>query len=211
MIYKSKMTMKVSDNKVVALIYELMVDGELVDHCTEERPLDFIKGEGSLLPKFEENLEGLEPGDAFEFTLSPEEGYGEWDPQRVIELPVAAFEIDGQMREDLMVVGTIIPLTNGHGGVIPGKIMEVGELFVKIDINSQMAGKTLNFSGKVVSVREATEQELAEGLHGEKLHRGCGGGGCHGGCGGKKEGEGCNCGGNEGEGCSCGGDCNCEK
>ncbi len=203
--------MKISDKKVVSLIYELIVDGELADHCTEERPLEFIQGTGMLLPKFEEYLEGLEPDDPFAFTLSPAEGYGEWNPQLVIELPTAAFEIDGKLRTDLMVVGNILPLTNGHGGIVPGKIVEVGELFVKIDVNSQMAGKPLNFSGKILNVREPSEKELKEGLHGELVNRGCGGckggdcGDCEG-CG--KDGD-CNCNNCDCEDCKCE-DCDCE-
>ena len=62
-----------------------------------------------LLPKFESEVEGKEPGEEFAFTLTPEEGYGTFDDSRLIELPKAAFEIDGKVREDLLVVGQIIP------------------------------------------------------------------------------------------------------
>lgn len=184
--------MKIGNNKVVELIYELIVDGQIVDHTVKERPLQFIQGTGSLLPKFESNIEGLQEGDKFAFTLTPDEGYGTYNPELLIELPVAAFEIDGRMREDLMVPGTVIPLMNSNGGVVPGKVIEAGELFVKVDINHPMADKTLNFSGEIVSVREATDQELAEGLH----PHGCGHH-CHG-CHGHKE-DGCDgeCGGGE--------------
>ena len=70
-----------------------------------------------------------------------------------------------------------------------------------MDFNHPMAGKTLNFSGKVESVRSATEKELTEGLHGEYLPQEgchCGGDGCgEGGCCGHGDGEGC---GHEGHG-----------
>jgi len=202
--------MKIEDKKVVYLTYELIVDGQLVDQCTEERPLDFIQGTGSLLPKFEENIAGLEPGETFAFSLSPEEGYGERREDKIIELPKAAFEVDGVLREDLMKIGSTVPLMDGHGRVVPGIVLEVSELWVKIDVNSPMAGKTLNFSGKIVEVREATEQELAEGLHGELAHHGCGH--CKGNCGGHGHGDGgCGdggCGGGCGEG-GCEGNCNC--
>lgn len=195
--------MKIGQNKVVELAYELEVDGQIVDRCPEERPLDYIHGMRTLLQKFEENVEGLEPGDSFSFTLSPAEGYGEIDPDRVIDLPKAAFEVNGEIREDLMVVGNRIPLVNKAGGVVPGVIVEVGNDSVKIDLNSPMAGKTLNFSGRILTVRDATEKELKEGLHGEYVQSNCG---CHGsGCGHcHDEGEGhCHHDGDEG-GC-CGG------
>ena len=171
--------MKIEANKVVEFSYELEVDGKIVDHTTEERPLDYIHGTGSLLPKLEAHIEGLEPGAEFDVTLSPADGYGEVDPNRIIDLPKEAFEVNGVVRDDLLVPGNTIPMMNSMGGVIPGVVLEVSEDSVKMDLNHQMAGKTLHFTGKVLTVREATEKELTEGLHGEFVHS-CGCGGCHG-------------------------------
>ena len=185
--------MKIGQNAVVKLIYELVVDGEIADKTTKERPLDYIHGTGSLLEKFEKNIEGLEPGGKFEFTLTPAEGYGEVDPARIIDLPMEAFEVNGTVQESLLVPGATIPLMNSLGGIVPGKVVEVGEKFVKMDLNSPMAGKTLNFSGEILSVREATEKELKEGLHGEHVHQ-CHCGGHDGNCGEGHCGEGGCCG-----------------
>lgn len=192
--------MKIAQNTVVEFTYELEVDGQVVDHTVKERPLDYIHGTGSLLPKLEEHIEGMTAGDKFDVTLSPADGYGEVDPQRVIDLPKAAFEVNGEIREDLLVPGNTIPMMNSMGGVIPGVVIEVTEDSVKMDLNHRMAGKTLHFTGEIVSVREATEKELTEGLHGEYVHT-CGG--CHGhegGCGGCGGGS---CSDSEGE-CGCG-------
>ena len=196
--------MKIAQNNVVEFCYELEVDGQIVDHTTKEKPLDYIHGTGSLLPKLEEHIEGMEPGDKFDVTLSPVDGYGEVDPSRIIDLPKEAFEVNGEIREDLLVPGTTIPMMNSMGGVIPGVVLEVTEDSVKMDLNHQMAGKTLHFTGEVISVREATEKELTEGLHGEYVHT-CGCGGCHGhdgGCDGDCHDGGCGCGEHEG-GCGC--------
>ena len=201
--------MKITQNAVVEFSYELEVDGQVVDHTTKEKPLDYIHGTGSLLPKLEAHIEGMEAGDKFEITLAPADGYGEVDPQRIIDLPKAAFEVNGEVREDLLVPGNTIPMMNSMGEVIPGVVLEVTADSVKMDLNHQMAGKTLHFTGEIVSVREATEKELTDGLHGEYVHScGCGGGGCHGG--GCHGGE---CGGHEGECGGCGsdheGECGC--
>ena len=192
--------MKIAQNAVVEFCYELEVDGQVVDHTTKERPLDYIHGTGSLLPKLEAHIEGMEPGCKFDVTLSPADGYGEIDPQRIIDLPKAAFEVNGEVREDLLVPGNTIPMISPMGGVIPGVVLEVSADSVKMDLNHQMAGKTLHFKGEILTVREATEKELTEGLHGEFVHT-CGCGGCHGhdgNCGGC---EGGHCG--DGEGCGC--------
>ena len=194
--------MKIGQNMVVEFCYELEVDGQVVDHTTKERPLDYIHGTGSLLPKLEAHIEGMEPGSSFDVTLAPADAYGEIDPSRIIDLPKAAFEVNGEVREDLLVPGNTIPMMNSMGGVIPGVVLEVTEDSVKMDLNHQMAGRTLHFTGEILTVREATEKELTEGLHGEYVHScGCGGchghdgdcGGCGGGCGEEHDGD-CGCG-----------------
>ena len=202
--------MKIAQNKVVEFSYELEVDGNIVDHTTKERPLDYIHGTGSLLPKLEEHIEGMEAGAKFDVTLTAADAYGEIDPDRIIDLPKAAFEVNGEVREDLLVPGNTIPMMNSMGGVIPGVVLEVTPETVKMDLNHQMAGKTLHFTGEILTVREATEKELTEGLHGEYVHS-CGGCGGHGGCGGGCHGHEGGCHGHDGD-CGCGegeGDCGC--
>lgn len=177
--------MKITADKVVEVSYEVSSEGQLVDRMTEERPLDYIHGMHMLIPAFEAALEGLEPGAAFACTVQPEEGYGLRDESLLTDIPLKAFEVDGKLREDLLVVGYRIPLLNEYGEVQQATITEILPDKVRMDFNHPMAGKTLHFTGKVISVRDATEKELKEGLHGEFLppeerQRCCHGkGGCH--------------------------------
>lgn len=165
--------MTIQDEKVVALTYTLMVDGQVKDQATEENPLEFIFGLGYLLPKFEEYIKGKSVGDSFEFVLSPAEGYGVYDAEAVVELPKHIFEIDGKIQEQLLTVGNVIPMMNQAGGVIPGKVLEVRPESVKMDFNHDLAGKELHFTGKVTAIRDASEKELTDGLHGERAAQGC--------------------------------------
>ncbi len=189
--------MKIGKNKVVEVLYELTVDGVVADSATKDNPLDYIHGTHMLIPKFEEQVEGLEEGDTFAFSVSPEEGYGEYDPSKKLTLSKNAFKIDGVVREDLLQVGYVIPMLNRDGDVERGTIMEVLDDSVIMDFNLPMAGKTLDFKGSILSVRDATEKELTEGLHGEFLPKEAhcchgGHGGCHGkGHGHHGDGEGC--------------------
>ena len=209
--------MKIGKNKVVEVLYELTVDGKIVDSATKDNPLDYIHGTHMLIPKFESEIEGLSEGDFFSFTVSPDEGYGQYDPTKRIVLSKDAFKIDGVIREDLLVEGYVIPMLNRNGEVEQGTIIEVQEDRVVMDFNHRMAGKELLFTGSILSVRDATEKELTEGLHGEYLPKEghcCHGGGhhgkggcCHGGHGHHGDGEGC-CHG-EGEGHHGDGDCCC--
>ncbi len=203
--------MKIQEKMVVELTYELEVEGKVIESVAEEQPFDYIHGTHMLIPKFEEAVEGKEAGDSFEFCVTPEEGYGPYNPDRVITLPKEAFTINGEVREDLLVIGRFIPMLNQNGDVEQAMVAEVRENEVVMDFNPPMAGKTLNFTGKILTVREATEKELKEGLHGEFLpkeeHHCCHGrGGCHGH--GHEEGHECHCHGEgheHGEGGCCGG------
>lgn len=197
--------MKIEKNKVVALSYCLEVEGQIADKADGNNPLEYIHGTGMLLPRFEEEVDGKEPGESFAFVLSPEEGYGVYEEAYKIEIPIAAFEIDGKVQSELLVEGRMLPMLNSEGQVVRGLVVKVDEDKVTMDFNHPMAGKTLNFSGKVESVRDATDKELLEGLHGEYLPSGCGH--CGGHCG---EGEGCNCG-EGGCGESCGEGCGCKS
>ena len=161
--------MKVENNKVVAVSYALEVEGKIADQSAPGAPLEYIHGSGMLLPKFEAALENKEPGDAFDFVLSPEDGYGVYDPSYKIDLPKTAFAIDGKIHDELLVVGRTIPMLNQAGQVIQGVVAAVSDSAVTMDFNHPMAGKTLHFTGRVESVRSATDKELTEGLHGEYL------------------------------------------
>ena len=161
--------MRIEKNKVVLVTYDLEVEGTVVDSATAEHPLDYIQGMHMLIPKFETELEGREEGAEFAFTIQPEEGYGPYDEKQKIDLPKSAFIIQGEVREDLMQVGRILPMVGRDGSVVNATVIAVNEDGVTMDFNHPMAGKVLHFSGKVLSVRDATEKELTEGLHGEFL------------------------------------------
>ncbi len=210
--------MKISEKKVVEISYELFVDGKIVDSVEETKPIDYIQGMDMLIPKFEEFLEGKEEGESFNFTILSNDGYGEYDPKLRFDVPKTSFEVDGKVNEDILQVDNVIPMLNAYGEVVKATVIEVKENDVTMDFNHPLAGKDLNFVGKIISVRDASEKELREGLHGEFLEYNCGCGcgehhhhhdeGC--GCGEHHHhhDEGCGCGGHHhhhDEGCGCGG------
>lgn len=158
--------MHISKNKVVSLSYQLTVDGDIVDKATPQNPLSFIFGRGMLLPKVEANIEGKRAGDAFKFTLTAAEGYGEVDEAGINEFPLDAFMVDGQLEEGLLTEGATLPMQDSEGNIFNATVLEVKENSVELDFNHPLAGMELNFEGHVVEVRDATEKELAKGLGG---------------------------------------------
>jgi len=194
--------MKIENNKMVSLIYELREndsDGKLIEALDENRPLKFIYGTGRLLPLFESNISLLKSGDLFRFKLDSQMAYGDKREEMIINVPLSVFETDGVLNEDICKVGNEVPMIDSEGNPLTGVIYEITDEFIKMDFNHPMAGLDLFFSGKIVDVREATEDELAATMHscsgcGTGEHSGCGTGE-HSGCG-TEENSGCsgNCG-----------------
>ncbi len=163
--------MKIAKNTVPSVSYVLTVDGEVVDEAKKETPLSFIFGVGGMIPGFEKNLDGLETGDSYEFTLSPDEAYGEYNQNAVVDLPLSTFSVDGKIQEELLVVGKVIPMQDQNGNPLNGTVVGVGKETVKMDFNHMLAGKSLHFEGKVIDVREASPEELEHGhVHGPEGH-----------------------------------------
>lgn len=187
--------MKISTNKFVSLSYDLNVgegeERELMERATAETPLDFIYGTNSMLEAFEKNIDGMVEGDSFDFVLTPDEAYGEYDDEHIVDLPRDIFEQDGVLNEEVIFEGNMVPMMDSNGNRLNGSVVAVKEDVITMDFNHPLAGETLNFSGKVLTVRESTPEEIAA------LFAPQGGCGC---------GSGCGCGDGEEDSCGCGSD-----
>lgn len=203
--------MKISENKYITLSYDLNVgEGdnlELMEQATAEQPMEFIFGANMMLDAFEKQIEGLEQGDEFNFHLTPDQAYGEYDDAQIIELPKKIFEIEGKIDNEILFEGNVVPMMDSSGNRLMGSVVEIGEDIVTMDFNHPLAGENMYFTGKVLGVRDASTEEIAALFSGG----GCGCGSCD--CGSKgsgAEGEGsCGCGSSNGGGCGSGGCGNC--
>ena len=157
--------MKISEEKMVSLTYDLTVtneDGEkeLMERATKENPLKFLFGMGMMLEAFEKNVEGLKTGDTFSFILNPEEAYGEYVEEHVMELPKKLFEVDGKFDDERVSEGQTLPMMDSRGNRMMGSVLEVQADVVVMDFNHPLAGETLHFDGEVIDVHEPTEDEI---------------------------------------------------
>lgn len=192
--------MKISTNKSVAVTYDLNVgegeERELMEKATVEAPLKFIFGTGTMLPAFEKALLGLAVGDKFSFSLSPEDAYGDYNEEHVLDLPKDIFLVDGKFDSETIQEGNTVPMMDSNGNRMNGSVLEVKEDIVIMDFNHPLAGETLHFSGNVIDIHEATAEEIAA-LTAGGCGCGCGDGDCGDGnceCGNGEEKGGCGCG-----------------
>lgn len=182
-------------SKYITVAYQLYADmangRELVEEATEKHPFQFITELGLTLDAFEAQIAPLKKGDTFDFTLTVDEAYGPHLMELVHELPRSAFEIEGKFDSVHIYEGAVVPLMNEEGQRFPGTVIQVTPTTVTVDLNNPLAGKELQFVGKVTESREATNTEIQETIKAYSCGGcgNCGEGGCRG-CGDK---EGCCC------------------
>lgn len=170
--------MTVEQNKFVSINYTLKDDeGNIVDTSINSSPLDYIHGNGYLLPKLEEQITGKNSGDKFNVDLCAADGYGEYNPALISEIPVEQFDTSVPIE-----VGMAFQAQTAAGVQIV-RVTKVSEKTITVDANNEMAGKNLHFEIEILDVREPTEEELSAS-QGCCCGGGCGGGcSCDGGCG----------------------------
>src|SRR5262249_6014193 len=91
--------LKVEENRVVAVAYTLSeVGGEVLDTATPEDPVVYLHGHANLVPALENALAGREPGEKFEIELSPEDAFGDREPDSERVVPRDAFPPDVELE-----------------------------------------------------------------------------------------------------------------
>jgi len=188
--------MKIAEKTVVQMHYTLTSDeGQVIDSSEGREPLQYIQGMHMIVVGLENAMVGHEVGDKFDVKVIPAEGYGEYDERMTQEVPTTVFQGVDKV-EPGMTFYAQTPM-----GPMPIRIKSVNGDKAVIDANHELAGKNLNFAIEVVSVREATEEDLKP-FQQHQCKCGKGEGEC---CGGEGD---CDCNG-EGD-CKCGGDCDCK-
>jgi FKBP-type peptidyl-prolyl cis-trans isomerase SlyD len=164
--------MQIAQKSVVTIHYTLTdAKGEVLDSSDEPKggePLSYIHGLGMIVPGLEAALLGKSAGEQVKVTVAPEEGYGprlQGLVQKVSrdEFPDGDLEVGMRFR------------SHGPGGARILTVAALDDDTVTLDANHPLAGATLNFDVKVVSVREATDEELRGQGHECSGCSGCGG------------------------------------
>ena len=160
----------VEDNVIVTMNYSLSIDGEVVDSSEGEDndPIIFLQGAGQIIPGLEKSIYGLKVGDKKSVTVDPKDGYGEVDPESIVEVPKDEFPEDFPLELGVEITVNADDEDEEGGEEMEATIIAVNESIVTLDFNHPLAGKTLNFDVQIIDIREATTEEIEHGhVHGD--------------------------------------------
>ena len=141
----------VSESTRVYLNFSVSLqDGSEVDSNFGGDPVDFVIGDGSLLPGFERLLFGMTGGERQMFTVSPENAFGQPNDNNLQYLPREQFDDDAELE-----IGLVFSFADAGGGEVPGMIISFDEEEVTVDFNHPLAGRTILFDVLVHRVEPA--------------------------------------------------------
>jgi len=143
--------MAIKKGDKVTVDYEgKLEDGTVFDsskHGDHSHPLEFEVGAGQVIPGFEKEVIGMKKGEKKEFSIKPEDAYGQPNPELKKEIPRNALPQDQEPK-----VGMGLMMAAPTGQQIPAQIVAVDKDKVTVDLNHPLAGKKLTFNIKVTKV-----------------------------------------------------------
>ena len=169
-------------SKVIGIEYTLKdaKTGEQLDTNVGQAPLEFISGKNQIIPGLETKLLEMKANEEADVLVEPALAYGEYNDEAVQVLPKEQFA-GIELTEGMSLYGT-----GENGETVQVAVKSFSDSEVTIDYNHPMAGRTLMFSVSILSLRDATEEEVQTGVVGGMAAMG---GGCCGSNGGNDHGH----------------------
>lgn len=125
-------------------------DGSEVDSNFGSDPVDFVYGDGSLLPGFEYLMLGMTAGQRSLFTVLPENAFGQPNDNNVQTIPRKQFDDDAVLEP-----GVVFSFADAAGGEVSGMLLSFDDEEVQVDFNHPLAGRKILFDVLVHRVAPA--------------------------------------------------------
>lgn len=148
----------ISKNKFVSLTYTITdTSGEILERI--DLPIQYIQGRDSqVIENIEKALEGKQQGDEVSVSLSPAEGFGEHQEELTFTDDVE--NVPAQFHH----IGAEVEFQNDNGEVKIFRVAKIENGKLTVDGNHPFAGKTITYNITVKEVRDATPEELSNGV-----------------------------------------------
>lgn len=150
--------MQVAKDTVVSMHYTLTDEAaqEIESSRLSGQPIEALIGHGGIIPGLEKALIGHAAGDRIEVDVEPGEAYGERNEDQAQRVPKKYFRDGAKLKP-----GMITALAMKEGGQRTVSVIKVGSSVVDVDLNHPLAGKKLRFDVEIMSVREASAEEIS--------------------------------------------------
>ena len=158
--------MQISSNSVVQFHYTITENGVELESSRQADAMLYLHGHSQMLPKLEEALQDKNAGATLDVTLAPVDAYGERKADAIQSVQVKHLQGAKKWKPGM------VAWVNTDQGERQVTIVKMGMFKADVDTNHPLAGKTVTFHIEILSVREATEEELAHGhAHGAGGHQ----------------------------------------
>jgi FKBP-type peptidyl-prolyl cis-trans isomerase SlyD len=148
----------IRDNKFVELTYR--VADKKTGHVlsTVEFPLGYVHGVSTdLAPAVSAELEGKSAGDFIEVEIDCNQLYGPRDESLVFT------DLIENVPEEFREIGTTIVMENEKGEAREFLVTRMDDETLTVDGNNPLCGREVIFSLEVLTVRDATDEEIEAG------------------------------------------------
>jgi FKBP-type peptidyl-prolyl cis-trans isomerase SlyD len=143
--------MKIEKGKRVKMEYELLLmNGELIESSSKRGPIEYIHGEGMMLPGLEKQIEGLGPQQKKEGIIKAEEAYGTAQTLPHIQLSPKDFP-SGEPIE----IGKCFEAKDKDGHTVQFTVVAVGDGRITARLDHPLAGKDIRYRVKILEVNDA--------------------------------------------------------
>jgi FKBP-type peptidyl-prolyl cis-trans isomerase 2 len=122
-------------------------DGEIFDSSRKRQPIEFVLGDGEVIPRIEEGVLGMEAGETKAIEVPAEEAFGPRREELVIEIG------KGELPDHITpTMGQRLQMRQPDGDHIDLVITEVNEETITLDANHPLAGRTLFFDLELLEI-----------------------------------------------------------
>ncbi len=140
--------MTIQEGKEVSFDYRLTVDGNVVDSSKQNGPMEYVHGQGKIIPGLSKELEGMTAGEQKSVDIPPSQAYGPINKEAVQQVPKSKLPENINPQE-----GMYLQVQSQGGQAMPVRIAEVKDESIVLDLNHPLAGKTLHFDVEINSVK----------------------------------------------------------
>lgn len=157
----AKAKAKKGDQVVLNYVGTLDTGEEFDNTASRNQPMSVIVGDSSLIPAFSAALVGMSAGETKKVHIEASKGYGEYNPEAIVELPKETFPQEIQQN---LQVGMVLPLImkDNPKQPFPAKTTEIKETSFTFDLNHPLAGKDINFDIEVLAVKKLKKPTKAK-------------------------------------------------